>query len=190
MELRIILPALMLAVAASLSGAVDQALKPAPGPSLLAVDGGFALLKMAGPDGRSPALAWTAPPESARGLAIVAEDLDAPSGQRVFWALWGLSPTVRYLEAGVPEGERTASGGRQGRLGGERAGYSPPSFAAAARHRLRVTLFVLDRELRLADDATGDEVARAARRDAIEAAEWFAGGGWLLDRSTAVTASR
>lgn len=190
MELKIIMPALMLAVAASLSGAVEQALQPAPGLSLHAVDGGFALLKMAGPDGRSPALAWNALPDSARGLAIVAEDLDASSGQRVFWALWDLSPRVRYLEAGVPEGRRTASGGRQGRLGGDRAGYRPPSFAAAARHRLRVTLFVLDRELRLPDDATGEEVAAAARRDAIEAAEWYAGGGWLLDRSTAVAASR
>jgi phosphatidylethanolamine-binding protein (PEBP) family uncharacterized protein len=190
MELRIVLPVLMMTVAASLSGAVDSALRPQPGFAVQPVDGSFALLKMSGPDGRSPALSWSEPPPSTRTLAIVAEDLDAEGADRVFWAVWNLSRNVRYLEGGVPASTRTASGALQATTEAGVAGYRPPSFRAAARHRLRLTLFAVPRTLALPDGATGEDVLRAASEAAGVYAVWHAGGGWIARPPEAVAASR
>lgn len=179
MELRLVLPILLLAVSASLTGAVDAALEPAPGFAVQPDDGGFALLRMSGPDGRSPALTWGEPPPSTRSFAIVAEDLDAPPGERVFWAVWNLSHHVRHLEEGVPHGPRTASGARQARVARAGHGYRAPSFLSAARHRLRVTVYAIPGRLDLPHDASAEAVVKAVWPASLAVTRWHAGGGWI-----------
>lgn len=186
MELRLILPILLLAVSASLTGAVDAALEPVRGFAVQADDGSFALLRMSGPDGRSPALTWGEPPATTRTFAIVAEDLDAPPEQRVFWAMWNLSRHVRHLEEGVPIGPRTASGARQALVSGAGHGYRAPSFLSAARHRLRITVYALPGALDLPEDAGADAVQRAVWPASHAVTRWNAGGGWLSETRSAL----
>lgn len=179
MELRLILPILLITLSASLTGAVDVALVPERSFAVQPDDGSFALLRMSGPDGRSPALTWGEPPPATRAFAIIAEDLDAPPGERVFWALWNLSPRARHLEEGLGPGARTVGGARQAVVANGSRGYRAPTFLAAARHRLRITLYALPADLDLPHDVDGETVARAAWPAAHAVTRWNAGGGWL-----------
>lgn len=54
----------------------------------------------------SPPLAWTAPPDGTRSLALVIDDPDAPDPAApkvtwVHWVLYGLPPTVGSLPEGM-----------------------------------------------------------------------------------------
>ena len=77
-------------------------------------------------EGTSLPLAWSAPPQGTRSLALIMEDPDAPdprAPQRVWvhWVLYNLSPNAGAL----PEGAASAlpTGTRTGRNdGGRRAG--------------------------------------------------------------------
>ncbi|MGN6168874.1 MAG: YbhB/YbcL family Raf kinase inhibitor-like protein, partial [Solirubrobacteraceae bacterium] len=60
----------------------------------------------------SPPLTWSRPPASAKELALLMIDLNAPGGPFTHWALAGIPPTTRDLRAGeAPPG---AVAGRNG----------------------------------------------------------------------------
>ncbi len=65
---------------------------PIPGTYVCAAQGG---------DNVSPPLAWTGVPESARELAIVVDDPDAPGGSYIHWIVTGIPAATK----GTPEGK-------------------------------------------------------------------------------------
>src|SRR5262245_20647338 len=54
----------------------------------------------------SPPLAWSGVPESARSLAIVCEDPDAPGGTFTHWLIVDIPAAATELEEGVAAGDR------------------------------------------------------------------------------------
>jgi Raf kinase inhibitor-like YbhB/YbcL family protein len=108
----------------------------------------------------SPPLRWGDPPAGTRGLAIVCEDPDAPSGLFVHWTAWNIPANRRELTAGVaPSAE--VSGMRQGRNGFGDTGYGGPSPPPGKPHRYRFRIFALDAPLDLPPGASRGELDRA-----------------------------
>lgn len=182
MDVRLILPVLLLAAALSLAGGVDAALTPREGSFLLEpggpAGGAWTALTMAGRYGSSPELLWRCPSVPlVKEFSIIAEDLDAPDDEAVFWIAWGIPPSARRLEPGLG---REASRGQvlQGTVFDGRPGYAAPGAEASLRHRLRFTLIALREPLRLPPGAPASIVATAARTQAISETSWMVGGGW------------
>jgi Raf kinase inhibitor-like YbhB/YbcL family protein len=111
---------------------------------------------------RSPAMSWSGIPEDAQTLALVCEDMDAPSGTFVHWIIYNISPTVIGLAEGVPTVEILPDSAIQGRNDFKRTGYGgpcpPPSDSA---HRYFFRLYALDTAIQLSAGAGREEFARA-----------------------------
>lgn len=110
---------------------------------------------------RSPALAWTAPPEGTASFALVFDDPDAPGKTWVHWLVWNLPPTAR----GLPEGlAATAPGAVQGTTDFGTFGYGGPCPPEGhGLHRYFVRLYALDTTLGLAPAATRAELDAAMK---------------------------
>ena len=121
-------------------------------------------------DGFSPPLRWSGAPASARSLALVVEDPDAPTPQPfVHWLVYNLSPRIE----GVPEhlvGEAPVAlnGGAIGKSSLLRAAWAP---CAPPRgdlpHHYHFQLFALDRILDLGPRAGRSALVEAIRGRAI-----------------------
>jgi len=110
---------------------------------------------------KSPALAWTAPPASAKSLALTVTDPDAPSGTFTHWVVYNLPANINGLPVGVPKQGQLAHGGRQGKTDFGQVGYGGPCPPAGKEHRYVFTLYALD---------TMIDVDAGAPRDHVEAA--------------------
>lgn len=121
--------------------------------------------------GASPPLAIAAVPASARQLAVVVDDPDAPGGDFTHWVLFGLPPhTATIPEGAVPAGARQA----RNDFGAARYGAPcPPSGSSA--HRYVFTVYALRSTLTLPNGT-----AAATARAAIGSAQ--IGSGTLLTR--------
>ncbi|MBP2706742.1 YbhB/YbcL family Raf kinase inhibitor-like protein [Microbispora sp. RL4-1S] len=75
----------------------------------------------------SPPLAWSGVPESARELAIVADDPDAPGGTYIHWIVTGVPVSATSVSEGRAEGK--ALPGSSGR-----AGYAGPCPPGGVHH--------------------------------------------------------
>src|SRR6266852_674069 len=62
----------------------------------------------------SPSLKWTGVPGSAKSLALICDDPDAPAGTWVHWVLYNLQPSVVELPAAISASEVTPQGAKQG----------------------------------------------------------------------------
>ena len=95
----------------------------------------------------SPALGWTGVPESAKSLALIVDDPDAPDPAApkmtwVHWVLYNLPAAAR----GLPEAVSRAAlpmGTREGTNDWKRTGYGGPC-PPVGRHRYFHKLFALD----------------------------------------------
>lgn len=110
---------------------------------------------------KSPALAWTAPPASAKSLTLTVTDPDAPSGTFTHWVVYNLPANINGLPVGVPKQGQLAHGGRQGKTDFGQVGYGGPCPPAGKEHRYVFTLYALD---------TMIDVDAGAPRDHVEAA--------------------
>lgn len=181
MDLRLTLPVLLLLSALTIAAGVDSALTTAGGGFRLEpggpAAGGWTAVTMIGPFGGSPSLVWRGAPAEAAALVVIGEDIDAPAGKRVFWTVWNIPATTRVLEAGLPRREHLGEV-RQGRAFDGKVGYAPPSFSSALGHRLRFTIYALDRTLALEAGSSPSGVRRAVRSHVMASSSWMVGGGW------------
>ncbi|MHB1560647.1 MAG: YbhB/YbcL family Raf kinase inhibitor-like protein [Isosphaeraceae bacterium] len=105
---------------------------------------------------RSPPLEWSGVPDSARELALLVDDPDAPGGTFTHWVVVGLPPGSMGVGPGVPPeanlpagsliGADTAVPGktaRQGKNDFGKVGYGGPC-PPGGTHRYRFRLFALD----------------------------------------------
>jgi Raf kinase inhibitor-like YbhB/YbcL family protein len=95
----------------------------------------------------SPALAWTGMPETAKSLALVMDDPDAPDPRapKTTWVHWVLYD-LPCDSTGLPEGVRPArlpAGTREGLNDWKRTGYGGPC-PPIGRHRYFFKLYALD----------------------------------------------
>lgn len=102
----------------------------------------------------SPPLQITGLPESAKSLAIIVDDPDAPNGVYDHWLVWNIPPTDRITENSHP--------GTSGANTAGKTGYHPPCPPSGA-HRYYFHVFALDTQLDLpvgADRKTLEQVMK------------------------------
>lgn len=108
----------------------------------------------------SPPLAIAQVPKSARSLALIVADPDAPSGMFIHWVVYNLPPTTTNLATDVPKRAVIAGGGEQGLNGRGHYGYFGMCPPPGPPHHYHFELYALDRKLELkAPDAARLEAA-------------------------------
>jgi Raf kinase inhibitor-like YbhB/YbcL family protein len=109
-------------------------------------------------EGISPPLSWTGVPAEAKGLALICEDPDAPSGTYSHWVLYNIPVQKDGLPERFPAGGQPEWGGVQGANQAGDLQYRPPCPPAGPAHRYVLRLYALDGGLDLAPGASRQEV--------------------------------
>ena len=112
----------------------------------------------------SPPLAWSGAPSSAKSLALIVDDPDAPDPAApkmtwVHWVLYNLPPATTHLDPGVAPSTLPA-GTLQGRNDWKRTGYGGPC-PPIGRHRYFHKLYALDAMLPDLKQPTKDQLLKA-----------------------------
>jgi len=130
---------------------------------------GNAIPKQFSCDGQniSPAIAWRGTPASAKTLALIVDDPDAPSGTFVHWVVYNLPASVKYLPQDVPKTPTITGGGLQGHNGTGKDGYKGPCPPAGPVHHYHFRIYALDTDLKLGPGATADQVEAAIKGHVI-----------------------
>jgi Raf kinase inhibitor-like YbhB/YbcL family protein len=108
----------------------------------------------------SPPLEWTGMPKTAKTIAIIADDPDAPAGTWVHWVVYNLPAEGLGLIENTPQTETLNGGGLQGKNDFGKIGYGGPC-PPSGTHRYFFKFYVLDSELPLKSGATKAEVEKA-----------------------------
>jgi Raf kinase inhibitor-like YbhB/YbcL family protein len=111
----------------------------------------------------SPPLAWTDVPSSAKELALMVEDPDAPGGTYVHWTVFAIPPSSDGLDEGklprsAREGENSFGDVRYG-------GPCPPEGDKA--HRYSFSLYALKTEVDLEKGAKPEDVRDAVAKHSL-----------------------
>jgi Raf kinase inhibitor-like YbhB/YbcL family protein len=109
-------------------------------------------------------------PKSAKTIAIIADDPDAPSGTFVHWVLFNLPAAGLGLIENTPQTETLNGGGVQGKNDFGKTGYGGPC-PPSGTHRYFFKFYALDIELPLQAGATKDEVEKAMEGHAVGQAQ-------------------
>ena len=107
----------------------------------------------------SPPLEWTSVPGSARALALICDDPDAPMGTWSHWVVHDLSPETTKLDEGIsPDSGPLAH--HQGKNDFGKIGYGGPC-PPSGTHRYFFRLYALDKQLNLGPAPTRAMVLKA-----------------------------
>ena len=108
--------------------------------------------------GAGPALAWSAPPDATRSVAIIARDLDSTLssilGPFVHWLVYDIPPADRALPDALPAQDQLPNGTRQGINGFDKVGFAGPCPPGKSWHRYEFRVYALDTRLDVASGAT------------------------------------
>lgn len=108
----------------------------------------------------SPPLEWSGVPRTAKTIAIVCDDPDAPGGTWVHWVLYNLPADNIGLVENLPATETLKAGGFQGKNDFGKIGYGGPC-PPSGTHRYFFKIYALDSELPLEASATKVELMKA-----------------------------
>jgi Raf kinase inhibitor-like YbhB/YbcL family protein len=108
----------------------------------------------------SPPLEWSGTPKTAKTIAIIADDPDAPSGTWVHWVVYNLPAENIGLVENLPATESLKAGGFHGKTDFGRVGYGGPC-PPSGTHRYFFKVYAVDSELPLKAGATKDELLKA-----------------------------
>jgi len=112
----------------------------------------------------SPPLQIAEIPSSAKSLALIVDDPDAPSGLFTHWIVWNISPqTNEIAEGSAPKGVQGTSD--FGKLG--YGGPCPPP----GTHRYYFKIFALDRDLNLPSGTKRNQLDAAIKGHVVAQAE-------------------
>jgi len=115
----------------------------------------------AGPEGTSPALRIHDIPQETRQLAILCEDPDAPKDTFVHWLAYGIEPTTKLIDEGVPP-RGVAAGFKQGRNSLEEDGFTGPAPPPdGPPHHYHFQVFALDTTIGLPPGADRESLILA-----------------------------
>ncbi len=109
----------------------------------------------------SPALSWSGVPASAKSLALIMDDPDAPGETFVHWVLFNIPPESKNLSKGIPGNKTLADGSRHGSNDFDGWGYGGPCPPPGKPHRYYIRIYALDKIIDLKPGATGAELEEA-----------------------------
>jgi Raf kinase inhibitor-like YbhB/YbcL family protein len=123
-------------------------------------------------DDRSPPLTFHEVPSSAKSLALIVDDPDAPDPKApkrtwVHWVVCNLPPNLYSLAEGASD---LPPGATEGKNDWNRAGYGGPC-PPIGRHRYFFKLYALDALLPELEDPTKAELERAMQGHVVAQAE-------------------
>lgn len=118
----------------------------------------------------SPPLEWTDTPKTAKAIAIIADDPDAPAGTFVHWVLYNLPADTIGMVENLPATESLRAGGFQGKNDFGKIGYGGPC-PPSGTHRYFFKVYALDTELPLKAGATKTELEKAMEGHIISQAQ-------------------
>jgi Raf kinase inhibitor-like YbhB/YbcL family protein len=108
----------------------------------------------------SPPLEWSGVPKTAKTIAIMVDDPDAPGGTWVHWLLYNIpADNIGFVE-NVPATETLKAGGFQGKNDFGKIGYGGPC-PPSGTHRYFFKVYAVDAELPLKAGATKAELLKA-----------------------------
>src|ERR1017187_3327829 len=122
----------------------------------------------------SPPLAWTAPPQATKSLALIVIDPDAPVGTFTHWVLYNLPAEKRSLPEGLPKAEQLPDGSRQGINDFDKIGYGGSCPPHNSEHRYVFLLYALDTTPTLSSGATRSRVEAALKGHVLARGELIA----------------
>ncbi len=108
----------------------------------------------------SPDLSWSGVPETAKSLALICDDPDAPMGTWVHWVLFNIPVDAGGLPAEVSSNATLENGARHGKNDFRRLGYGGPC-PPGGTHRYFFKLYALDTELNLDSGITKAQLVEA-----------------------------
>ncbi len=108
----------------------------------------------------SPPLEWSGVPQSAKTIALVADDPDAPGGTWVHWIFYNLPAANIGLVENLPADESLKAGGFQGKNDFGKIGYGGPC-PPSGTHHYYFRVYAVDSELPLKAGATKAELLKA-----------------------------
>jgi hypothetical protein len=107
----------------------------------------------------SPPLSWSGVPESAKTLALVVDDPDAPSGIFTHWVLYNLPLTPPNLEEDASLSDRLSEGLREGFNSFGKQGYGGPCPPrGGGEHRYYFRLYAINQELSFKGRVTREQL--------------------------------
>src|SRR5258706_2074202 len=108
----------------------------------------------------SPPLEWAGVPKTAKTIAIVADDPDAPGGTWTHWLLYNLPADNIGLVENLTATEKVAAGGFQGTNDFGKIGYGGPCPPSGTHHYF-FRIYAIDSELPLKAGVSKAELLNA-----------------------------
>jgi Raf kinase inhibitor-like YbhB/YbcL family protein len=108
----------------------------------------------------SPDLSWRGVPNTAKSLALICDDPDAPMGTWVHWVLFNIPAEAVGLPAEISSSATLENGARHGKNDFRRLGYGGPC-PPGGTHRYFFKLYALDTELKLDSGITKAQLVEA-----------------------------
>jgi|GEM_PF-1351662 len=113
-------------------------------------------------DGVSPPLELSHVPPEAKGLVVMVEDPDAPSGTYVHWLMWNWPAQTPIIPAGIKAKEKQTNGAVQGTGSSGKLGYTPPC-PPNGTHRYYFRVYALDALIQLPSTSRQQDLLAAMR---------------------------
>jgi hypothetical protein len=132
---------------------------------------GFAMPRETTQEGESisPQISWTGVPPTAKDLALICEDPDAPHPTPiVHWIVYGIPPKTTSLESGPPMSAENAVGAKPGKNYQGKTGYMGPMPPLGhGVHHYHFQLFALDLPLRFTETPTREQIVKSMEKHVI-----------------------
>ncbi len=111
-------------------------------------------------DNVSPAIEWTGVPDSAKFIALICDDPDAPRGTWVHWVIFNIPAGVKGLAENIQRTSTLPNGARQGINDSHELGFDGPC-PPGGTHRYYFKVYALDNILTLESGATKAQLLKA-----------------------------
>ena len=119
----------------------------------------------------SPELSWSRPPAGTKSLVLIMHDPDAPiEGGYTHWLVYNIPASVNHLPENVPNQDKLAGGGLQGKNDSGKYGYTGPC-PPSGTHRYYFRLYALDRDLNAGAGARKASLEKAMEGHVLAKAE-------------------
>jgi Raf kinase inhibitor-like YbhB/YbcL family protein len=115
----------------------------------------------------SPPFSFAGVPASAKSLALICDDPDAPGKTWTHWVLFNLPASTREIPEGLPRQETIANGAKQGITDFKTAGYGGPC-PPSGTHRYFFKIYALDTEVKVAGGASKEQLLKAIEGHVID----------------------